>query len=95
MEEYVNDADLFRFNSFLKGPVGGVYHEIGPDLPSLEDLFPENAYYAILFKRNPDKVVGHWVVLIKFSDTVFEILKKKNTKYPHIKYMDKERHSSS
>ncbi len=72
MEEYVNDADLFRFNSFLKGPVGGVYHEIGPNLPSLEDLFPENAYYAILFKRNPDSVVGHWVVLIKFSDTVFE-----------------------
>jgi hypothetical protein len=72
MEEYVNDADLFRFNSFLKGPVGGVYHEIGPDLPSLEDLFPENVYYAILFKRNPHSVVGHWVVLIKFSDTVFE-----------------------
>ena len=72
MDKYINDADLFRFNQFLKGPGSEVYHEIGPNLPSVEEMFPEHVYYAILFRRNPNSTVGHWVVLIKFSDTVFE-----------------------
>lgn len=72
MDRYVNDADLFRFNQFLKGPGSDVYHEIGDGLPSIEEMFPDHVYYAILFKRNPSSPVGHWVVLIKFSDNTFE-----------------------
>ena len=72
MDDYINDADLFRFNSFLKGPEGRTYYEIGDSLPSIDDMFQGNVYYAILFKRNPSSVVGHWVALIKFSDSTFE-----------------------
>lgn len=72
MEKYINDIDLSRFNNFLQGdsPASTFYYM--DDLPSLESLFPEHVYYAILFKKNPGSEVGHWVCLIQISDTDFE-----------------------
>jgi hypothetical protein len=72
MDKLISDADLSRFNGFLKGPTGGTYHAIDDSLPSIEELFPDHVYYAILFKTVPNSVVGHWVCLIRFSDTRFE-----------------------
>lgn len=71
MDRYISDADLFRFNIFLKGPGSDTFYYID-DLPSIDEMFPENVYYAILFKKNPGSTIGHWVCLIKFSEDVFE-----------------------
>jgi hypothetical protein len=71
MDRYISDADLFRFNNFLKGPGSDTFYYLD-NLPSIEEMFPEHVYYAIIFKRNPGSDIGHWVCLIKFSDNVFE-----------------------
>ena len=72
MEKLISDADLSRFNGFIKGPTGGTYHVIDDSLPSIEALFPDHVYYAILFKTVPSSTIGHWVTLIRYSDTTFE-----------------------
>ena len=72
MDKLISDADLSRFNGFIKGPTGGTYYVINDSLPTIEELFPEHVYYAILFKTTPNSTIGHWTCLIRFSDTVFE-----------------------
>ena len=72
MDKLISDADLSRFNGFIKGPTGGTYYVIDDSLPSIDELFQGHVYYAILYQAHPSSAIGHWVCLIKFSDTVFE-----------------------
>ena len=72
MEKYVSDSDISRFNNFLKGPGSDVFYRVGPDMPMIEEIFHDHVYYTVLFKENTDSPVGHWVCLIKISETQFE-----------------------
>lgn len=71
-DKYINDVDLGRFNLFLQGnaQVQTFYHV--DNLPSIEEMFPDHIYYAIMYKKNPDSVIGHWVLLLRWSLDVFE-----------------------
>lgn len=72
MDKLISDADLFRFNTFLKGPTGSTFYTIDETLPPIEDLFPEHVFYAILFQKTPSSTIGHWVVLIQHDEKIFE-----------------------
>lgn len=72
MDKLISDADLSRFNGFIKGPTGGTYYVLDDSLPSIDELFQGHVYYAILYQAHPSSTIGHWVCLIKFSDTCFE-----------------------
>lgn len=73
-DKYINDIDLGRFNLFLQGNGSAkartFYHM--DNLPSIEEMFPDHIYYAILHRKNPGTHVGHWVLLTKFDEGVFE-----------------------
>ena len=71
-DKYINDVDLERFNLFLQGKTKAQTFYSVDNLPPLEDMFPEHIYYAILHKKNPGSNVGHWVLLIRWKEDVFE-----------------------
>lgn len=71
-DKYINDLDLTRFNLFQLGNNSGKTFYDTDDLPPLEELFQDHVHYAILHKKNPGTEVGHWVLLVRWSDTTFE-----------------------
>lgn len=72
MEKYISNLDLARVNIFLRQEISlEDYHRISA-LPTLEELFRGDRYYAILFKEWPGESVGHWVVLIKHDEYRYE-----------------------
>lgn len=72
MDKYISDHDLSRFNMFLRGNSGErTFHKVS-ELPPLDSLFTDSNYYTVLFKEWPGETIGHWVLLIKFSDTHYE-----------------------
>lgn len=72
MDKYISSRDLSRFNLFLqqKQALSTFYYLENP--PPLSQMFSGDDYYAILFKEYPGETVGHWVVLIKHSETLYE-----------------------
>lgn len=72
MDKYISNFDLGRFNMFLRQNESLETFYYINDLPSLEEMFSDEKYYAILFKQWPGEEIGHWVLLIKFTETRFE-----------------------
>lgn len=72
MELYISDIDLSRFNHFLQGQNAQKTFYRVDNLPTIDEMFGDETYHAVLFKQWPGQTVGHWVVLIKFTDTHFE-----------------------
>ena len=71
-DKYINDVDLRRFNLFLQGNTRAQTFYYMDDLPSVDTMFPDKVYSAILHKRNPEGNVGHWTLLIKWDENTFE-----------------------
>lgn len=76
MDRYISNRDLARFSigQRLTGvlPLDPGYHHID-ELPPLDVIFADpEVYYAFIFIEHSGKEVGHWVLLIKWSEEQYE-----------------------
>lgn len=73
MNSLISDRDFSRFNDFLRNGAPGIdYHLLDDTLPSMNQIFSGENYFAVLFKPNQGSMVGHWVVLIKHTENRYE-----------------------
>ena len=73
MNSLISSRDFSRFNQFLRNGAPGVdYNLLDWSLPPLEEVFSGENYFAVLFKPNAGSQVGHWVTLIKHTQTRYE-----------------------
>lgn len=74
MSKYISDIELERFNTFQRTyDFNEPTYYLMSELPSIDRMFAsDDIYYVFLFIENPKSQVGHWTVLIKWSENVFE-----------------------